>query len=683
MLKNKILSAIGGVSEPSDPYFKNTTLLLHGDGTNGAQNNTFIDSSPNNFTITRNGNATQGSFSPFSKEPGKWGVSFDGNGDYLSAPHSTQFEFGSGDFTVEAWIYLPTTSSNYDVIAASWLTGNSTNDSWYFGLSASNQIVGGVYTATSTLVTSNGAISNNIWTHVAFVRNGGSLYLFINGVRDAATGSVTGVVNNGTYPLRIGGLSSGYDLNGAISNLRIIKGTALYTSNFTPSTTPLTAVSDTSLLCCQDNRFKDNSSNNFTLTPYGDVKVTPFSPFVNSTAYNPAVNGGSGYFDGNTDALTVNGVSSSVGDFCLEMWFHSTVSLATGVRVVCGEWGGVPGNLSLIRFNGGNFEVNLANTAVLNVAAATHTFVAAGWQHMAITRSGSTLRLFANGIQVASATFSTSVNFSKLNIGGERFGAFNTECWAGYLTDSRVVIGSAVYTSNFTPPTFPLTAVTNTSLLLNFTNAGIFDHAGMNNLETVDNAQISTSVKKFGTGSMYFDGNGDYLTKPIISGEPTDIRNGPCTIEGWVYLNSLAYGVHQYIVGDWKTGAGPGPSSWVIGVSESTLSCNTVRPGFSYYDAGPGINASTQISTNTWYHFALVGTSTNTYFFVNGNLIGSVAYAIGGVNNTVLGIGANPNFNAGSPASFLNGYIDDLRITKGIARYTANFTPPAQAFPNK
>jgi hypothetical protein len=76
-------SVDGGAA--ADPNFNQTTLLLHGDGTNGAQNNTFLDSSTNTFTITRNGNTTQGTFSPFSLPNGEWSNYFDGSGDYLKS----------------------------------------------------------------------------------------------------------------------------------------------------------------------------------------------------------------------------------------------------------------------------------------------------------------------------------------------------------------------------------------------------------------------------------------------------------------------------------------------------------------------------------------------------------------------------------------------------------------------
>ncbi len=86
-----------------DAYFNRVTLLLPGNGTNGAQNNTFLDSSTNNFSITRNGNTTQGTFSPFSQTG--WSNYFDGSSS-LSYAANADFNFGTGTFTVEGWAYI-------------------------------------------------------------------------------------------------------------------------------------------------------------------------------------------------------------------------------------------------------------------------------------------------------------------------------------------------------------------------------------------------------------------------------------------------------------------------------------------------------------------------------------------------------------------------------------------------
>ena len=93
----------GSQAVPVDPFFYSVTSLLHGDGTNGGQNNTFLDSSTNNFTITRNGNTTQGAFSPFSQTG--WSNYFDGTGDYLTVADNTALDMGSSNFTIEGWYY--------------------------------------------------------------------------------------------------------------------------------------------------------------------------------------------------------------------------------------------------------------------------------------------------------------------------------------------------------------------------------------------------------------------------------------------------------------------------------------------------------------------------------------------------------------------------------------------------
>jgi hypothetical protein len=650
------------VSGPSnDPDFEYVTMLLHGDGTNGGQNNTFLDSSTNNFTITRNGNTTQGSFSPYGPN---WSNYFDGASDYLNLGYQPALELTSQNFTIEFWLNQSTTAVG--MICGTWRT--SSPSSYVWGVFASGTAVSLSYSTTGSYQSANdgkvvASISIGVWTHIAIVRNGTTLTLYKDGVAVSTNTSMTDPVASSQQFWIGGNAGDSQWLNGYLSNLRITN-TVVYTANFTPPTAPSTAISGTQLLTCQNNRFRDNSANNFALTVVGNTSVQRFSPFApTSPGYTTATIGGSGFFDGNLDALTVNGMSSSVSDFCIEMWAYSTVGLAVVTKVLFGEWGGGLGNLSLCRLNNGVLELNLANTTVFSISAATNGIVANNWAHIAFTRSGSTTRAFVNGVQVASTTFSTSVNFSRLNIAGERFGAFNTECWAGYLTDSRVVIGSAVYTSNFTPPSAPLTAITNTSLLLNYTNAAIFDNAMMNDLETVGNAQISTSVVKYGTGSIAFDGTGDYLQIPYSPNY--QFGTGAYTIEFWI--NTTATSV--WIMFNAQTDTGIRlfiDSAGKIQLNEQVSNADNVQ------------TSTSAINNGAWRHVALSrANGQGTRIFVDGVSEAQQSAVYNFSNTSTLYIGTRSSL-----VLFFNGYLDDLRITKGVARYTANFTPPTAAFPN-
>jgi hypothetical protein len=666
-------AASGTVAATLDPQFNNVTMLLHGDGTNGAQNNTFVDSSTNNFSITRNGNTTQGSFTPYGSN---WGNSFNGVANSkLSAANNAAFSLGSGDFTVECWFYLNNTSSAMCMFE-NRPSNTGTGINMFVNYDGAGQVQ--YRDSSGAPISSSITVSAGTWNHYALVRSGVTITLWING----QSGGTVNKSTNFTDTTCVLGQDQGGGFNfaGYLSNFRIVKGTAVYTSAFTPSTTPLTAITNTSILTCQSNRFFDASANNFAMTPTGTVIVERFNPFGTSTAYSTSVIGGSGYFDGAGDYLVSQSTSEmNLGtlNFCVEMWFYAT-STAGNYRGLCGSQIDYKGP-SISRFgtklmyglssNGGSWDVLQAEGST-----GTTTILANQWYHVALCRTGTTISAFVNGARDITITSSASL-YARTE--GFTVGAWfaNLYIWLGYISGFRFVVGSSPYNATqttITVPTSPPTAITNTKLLCNMTNGAIFDNAMMNDLETVGNANISTSVVKYGTGSLAFDGSGDYLLSPNnLNG---DFGTGDFTVEYWFNCPTQS-----------------NSNVTQVGTLSSVTAANTWRFGtqlggsaglyFAYHTGSNFIDivfTTTNYNNNTWNHAALTRSSGIVRAFINGTQVGSNQSI---TQNLTSGQKICVGAELFTP-TYYTGYLDELRITKGIARYTTNFTPPSQAFFN-
>jgi hypothetical protein len=244
----------------------------------------------------------------------------------------------------------------------------------------------------------------------------------------------------------------------------------------------------------------------------------------------------------------------------------------------------------------------------------------------------------------------------------------------GYVSDIRIVKGTAVYTAAFTPPTAPLTNIANTSLLCNFTNAGIFDQTAKNIIETVGDAKVSTTQYKYGTGSMYFDGTGDFLQAP--NNPNFQMGSGSFTIEMWLYTPSLPSAYKRVFGITAPTISAATDESVNLEITNTNKMGATCVVGSTYYS----VTDTTDIPTNTWTHWAFVRNGSTLTLYRDGTSVSSTS--ISGTSNWSTTFNVYVGRWVSSSARDYNGYIDDLRITKGVARYTANFTAPTAAFPN-
>jgi len=644
-----------------DAQFNYVTMLLHGDGTNGAQNNTFLDSSTNAFSITRNGNATQGSFGPYGSN---WSNFFDGTTDYLTAPAASIVDFGTGDFTVEAWFNSASTVTTQKIID-NYNGNNNPNATLLLNLDADGKV--SWYAGQTSVIASSSTFSVGVWNYVIVSRVSGTTKMFLNGTqvgsvsdtRTYAAGYAT--VGIGAEPYSSGGAC----LNGYISNLRVVKGSGVTSS--TIPTTPSTAITNTVLLTCQSNRFIDNSSNAYTISIFGNTSVQRFNPFGASTAYSTSVIGGSGHFDGDGDYLSLASNSAfqfGTGDFTVEGWFYQTADNTYPTALELGPH--VSGNAIVFLTRYGSNAAIYSNGFYGGTAAALNQ-----WNHIAWVRSSGSLKIYVNGVSPAGVAFTNNLTDTSTGIGiGDSVSLISASYdYSGYMSNMRVVKGTAVYTANFTPPTTPLTAISGTSLLANFTNGAIFDNAMMNDLETVGNAQISTSVKKYGTGSMAFDGTGDYLKPNMATPNLYAFGSGDFTIEFWGYI--LQTTPEQMFI-DWRP-AGTQTTQPLIYVTSAGV--------LAYYVSAANRITGATLSTSTWYHIAVSRSGTSTKMFLNGTQTGST-YTDTTVYTNVAGRPVISFDGNTTNSGYLNGYIDDLRITKGYARYTANFTAPTAALPD-
>ena len=629
-----------------DVNFNNTVLLLNGDGVaNAATNNTFIDSSTNNVVVTRVGTPTQGTISPFS--PTGWSTYFNGSTDYLSLSGTADtFVFGTSDFTVEYWV-------NYTTFGVlSYACGNATTGNGIaFGISATKMPI---FTNSGTSYTSTNPITENKWLHFAWVRSSGVLNCYVNGVLNLSTAYSTNISELGG---KIGAASTGLFFTPAyISNLRITKSTAVYTAAFTPPTTALTAITNTALLTCQSNIVKDSSTIAAVLTIAGTPKIQSLAPFGATAEYSTTLHGGSAYFNGTTDYITVPtnaAYAFGAGDFTIECWIYVN---GTAGNYTVYDARPASGIAILIYFQGTNNLTLLTNGG--NQIAMGSALSAYSWHHIALTKASNSTKLFVDGVQVGSTYADTNTYVSGIpTIGHNSVAGGGANWFPGYISNFRIVKGTAVYTTTFTPPTAPLTAITNTSMLLNFANAGIRDVSSKNDLITLGDTKISTTTTKYGTGSIYFDGTGDYIPVP---GNPLLILTADFTIEMWAYVT--AYGSTSGFVTMGSEVAG----RYYFALQSSGQPWSNVYGGASFT-----WGTSTSVPLNTWTHIAWVRVGTAVSCYVNGVSLTPAVTMTGNVGNAGgITIGGNP-----AGGYLWTGYMDDLRITR-MARYTANFTPP-------
>jgi len=690
---------LNALSNFFDPFFKYVSLALRGNGTNAATNNTFIESS-NSVQMTKNGNATQGSFSPFLDA---YSVYYDG-ASYTQVAQNTAFQFGTGQFTIEYWVNVPRDVN----IQGYWTAMTSVGGVGYSQKGIAIYILDSAGTIGGIAVDMNNAsgglrlmdtvdIRGTGWRHIALTRDASNVVrLFLDGQLRQSGTSTLNIDGSGTYGAVIGisdSASANY-FKGNIADYRIVKGTAVYTSEFNPPNTKLTAISGTSFLANRTNRYsKDESTNNLTIFVGGGtprvVSETPYSKDI----YTTDTKGGSLSFDGTGDRIQIfDGVTTNP---TATSWLHASGSKTGTVETwvyLKSHATSSTGYMHRSFWNKGNTFMNLGvretgkfrfywyDGTSQNWIDSNSTILLNEWNHLAAVLNGSAVTLYVNGVNSGVTRFvnggqvatngayngiTDSSNFAQgdqFHIGGGPDGVEAQNSWHGYISNLRFVPGTQVYTGSFTPPSAPLTAISGTTLLFKGENAKIIDQSGNTPIETYGNAQLQTSITKFGLSSMYFNGSGDALishNNPLQS-----IGTGDFTVEGWFYPSTWAVEAMYRRL-------------WASGLSTANdMSLNIFTDGKIQYRNNDTvlITSTNSVATNTWHHIAVVRSSGVTTIWINGVSNGTTS-----TNNNLTSPNSYPLYIGNHPALIAtwSGYIDDFRVTR-FARYTSAFAAPAR-----
>ena len=645
-----------------------TILLLNFNGLN----NSTTFSEETGKTVVANGDAkistTQSVFG------GSSGY-FDGTDDYLSFDtQSISWDFSLNNWTLECWVYP------VDTVSRAIFMPRDASTFWPFGIYTQNAnkiyayASGGAWDVTIVGTTT---LTLNAWNHIAFVRYKNNFYLFVNGVRDGV-GNYSGnliAFPTTTYIGKDPG-NSYSDWKGYIDSFRLIKGRALYTENFTVPTEQFQYdpyYNDyTSLLIPFDGPnnstvFGDYSLNRNIITANGDVTI--------STAQSK-FGGSSGYFDGTGDYLSIpdsNLFVFGTNDFTIECW----IKTSTANKVILDRYAaGIPTNWQIYITSSGYLQW------YTNTAKKTGSIVVTdgNWHHIAVVKSNNILNFYIDGV-VDGTGLSDTTNYSTLvtylGIGAQINSRNASYDFNGYIDSVRITKGIARYTGNFTVPTQAFYKPYNydpflnqVALLLHMdgdNNTTVFNDSSVNNcgIMVLGDAKISTAQSVFGGSSGYFDGTGAYLT---TSGTSFDLGTENWTIEFYFYRSDTnnrglfgsrtgSYGPLQLdlVASKIKILAGTGTTSWTINATGTTT-----------------------INTGAWYHLAAVRNGGTFNLYLNGVLeYTSIALSsLSMIPTNTITVGWESDY-AASP---FYGYIDSVRITKGIARYTGNFTPSVSRF---
>jgi len=655
-------TAEGTTSIGGDPYWEEVSLLADFDGADAATSYTSIDDAARVATFNNNAQLDDA-----QKKFGTTSLLLDGTNDYITFPDADELSLGANDFTIECW-FRTTTLASDQVLIAKWIAGTNQRE-WALGLfpfSATGLTL--YYSTSGSSVSSINASPDwdpviNTWYHVAAVREGDVVRFYIDGeYLSESAFAVTLFAGSAALEIGSSDVGTNNEFFGHIDDVRVTKGIARYTGGFPVPTSPLTNNPAADLLCNFDGA---DAATSYT----SEDDAARVATFVGNAQLDTAqkkFGTASLLLDGAGDYINFPSSPDfdfSTADLTVEFWMRPADTTVGNIF----SWGS--GTQGAIYFDGvgTNLHFQTGNTDRINGG----TISASTWYHVALVRFGTVFTLYLDGVSLG--TYDASVTFDQATIEiGRRVGSANT--YNGHIEDVRVINGTAIYTADFTPPTEAYPVYRGVIFLANFDDA---DGVTTYNSEDVrarsatfsGTAQLDDAQAKFGPTSLVLDGDSDYVTFP----DSTDFEfgSGDFTVECWV---RFAADPSTNMVFVSKLSAAPN-REWAFGrwgTNRLTLYYSTTGTDALFIDT------AWDPAANTWYHVAVSRSGNLAYFFVDGVLLntgGTSLTATFASGTSPLQIGADDDSGY---LNFFDGWIDDVRITNGVAVYTADFTPPTE-----
>ena len=595
-----------------------------------------VDNSINYATITVAGSPRIVSHSPFAPAnnyditTNSGSIYFDGSSSFYVLQNSPALNFGTNSFTIEAWIY-PTVAATCEIFDQ-WINNSPSYIVGQFQLQLnSNLTLQFIYATTASATASvltTATVLLNAWSHVAVTRLGNTLTIYINGLT-VQTGTVSqslGVNAQGSIGRQTSG--GGYYFNGYISNLRVTPGMALYYANFVaPSRKPVGGIGTNILPYSEDFALWSKTTG---------VTVYPFS------------------------SLGPDGVSMAA-----KITYDGT------------------GTVGSYRIYGSGFSYGLNSTLGVNYTASI-------WLR---ADSPTTIRLYGNGVAGGYLTIVLTTYWQRYSVSGvgnnlsvPQLLIYSNDndntpiSW--YMYGGQIELAATAGTYSPTPAT---TMFWNPpAVLLSGTNGGIQEKTGKGGSISYGFAYSNPvpTYAKYGNNGITFGTFADMVEVPY---NPAQELSGDFTIELWFYIYPTS-GAGILLN---KAGAGNLPfASYKLFINPVTTLTGNVY--FAASDGGGWIVGSEGASgiigaytTNTWTHVAVTRQGNTWRGFINGVLLFTQTSSATPYPNAFSGVTLGAWHSDGvtptsSISSYIYGSIDDVRITNGFARYTANFIPPQQ-----